>query len=70
MTPATAQEQRYLNYADASRYTGMSEQTLRRMVDAGRVRVYRPTGGRLVLFDVRELDAFVRGNGDTPAEGR
>ena len=60
-TTATETAQRYLTYPTASRNCGMSQQTLRRMVEAGRLRAYRPTGGRKVVFDVRELDALVRG---------
>jgi excisionase family DNA binding protein len=60
---ATATEARYLSYPAAARYCGVSEQTLRRAVDAGRLRVYRPTGGRLVVFDRAELDEFIHGSG-------
>jgi excisionase family DNA binding protein len=71
MSTATAHEQRYMAYPAAARYTGMSEQTLRRAVDAGKLKVYRPTrptGGRLVVFDVRELDAFIRGGPEQAAK--
>ena len=43
MTTATASETRYMNYQAAARYSGMSEMTLRRLVEADRLRVYRPT---------------------------
>jgi excisionase family DNA binding protein len=65
---ATASETRYLNYPAASRYCGISEQTLRRLVEAGRLKVYRPTGGRLVVFDRAELDEFIHDSGESEAE--
>ena len=52
--------QRYMSYADASRYSGMSEQTLRRLVEAGRLKVYRPTGSRKVVFDRLQLDELIQ----------
>ena len=60
--------QRYLSYADAARYSGMSEQTLRRLVEAGRLRAYRPTGQRKVVFDRVELDALIQGSMDQSSE--
>jgi excisionase family DNA binding protein len=61
MATATANESRYLNFPMASRYTNMSVMTLRRLVNAGHLRTYRPTGGRLVLIDRAELDALIHG---------
>jgi excisionase family DNA binding protein len=57
---ATANEARYMNYPQASRYSGLSEMTLRRLVHAGHLKVYKPTGARLTVFDRIELDEFVR----------
>jgi excisionase family DNA binding protein len=61
MSPATANEKRYMNFPAAARYTGMSEMTLRRLVNAGHLRTYKPTGSRLTVFDKIELDLFVHG---------
>ena len=57
---ATETERRFLSYSEASEYCGVSAQTLRRAVDDGRLRAYRPAG-RTVLFAVRDLDRFIRG---------
>jgi excisionase family DNA binding protein len=57
-----ADEQRYLSgYPAAARYTGLSETTLRRLVDAEKLHVYRPTE-RKILFDRVELDALIQGS--------
>jgi excisionase family DNA binding protein len=68
MSPAvaTASEARYLNYPSAARYAGMSEQTLRRLVAARRLKVYRPTGARLTVFDRAELDDYIHGAKSCP----
>ena len=68
MTTAMNTEQRYMPYREAARYTGMSEMTLRRQVEAGRLKVFRPTAGRLVVFDRDDLDRFVRGSNADAAE--
>lgn len=60
-------EQRYIGgYPAASRYTAMSTQTLRRLVQDGALRAYKPTGssGRKIVFDRVELDALIRGNSE------
>jgi excisionase family DNA binding protein len=64
MTTATDQavEARWFSYAEAARYTGLSAQTLRRLVDAGRLRVARPAP-RVVRFDLRDLDALMTAAG-------
>ncbi|MHB1422798.1 MAG: hypothetical protein ACYC3I_06310 [Gemmataceae bacterium] len=35
--------------------------TLRRLVLDGRLNIYRPTGGRKVVFDRFEIDELIRG---------
>jgi hypothetical protein len=50
---------RYGSIVAASRYSGLSATTLRRLVAAGRLTCYRPTESR-VLIDLLELDALVR----------
>lgn len=59
--------QRYLTYQTAAAYIGISVATLRRMVDAGKVRTY-PLGERLVRFDRLELDQYVRGSVSSSTE--
>ena len=51
---------RYVSWAEAERYTGLSQETLRRMARRSQIRVYRPTPRR-ALLDLAELDAAVRG---------
>ena len=65
MSTAINTEQRYMSYRTASTYTGKSEMWLRRRVEAGELRVYRPGGGRTVVFDRLELDAFIHGSSET-----
>jgi excisionase family DNA binding protein len=50
---------RYMGYREASAYSSLSVGTLRRLVESGRLRVYRPTGARKILFDKVELDQLV-----------
>jgi excisionase family DNA binding protein len=66
-SPAMADTaQRFMSYTQTSYYSGMSKQTLRRLVDAGQLKVYRPTGARLIVFDKIELDAFIHGSAAHP----
>jgi excisionase family DNA binding protein len=62
-TAAAPTEVRFMGYKAAAIYCGMSEMTLRRLVEAGKLKTYRPTGGRLVVFDRAELDALIHGSG-------
>ena len=50
--------QRWLNYADAAKYCGLSPSTLRRLVEARKLQVYRPSE-RKVLLDRVELDSLI-----------
>jgi excisionase family DNA binding protein len=67
---STATEQRYLDYPAAARYSGMSEATLRRLVDSGRLKAYRPTGQRKVVFDRAELDEFIHSTNQLSEHGQ
>jgi excisionase family DNA binding protein len=59
---ATATDlRRYMPYAEMAVYSGVSHMTLRRWVEAGRLRAYRPEGTRRVLLDRLEVDALIRG---------
>ena len=60
MNPTTGSEDRhgYLSLVEAARYTTLSVGTIRRLVREQKLRVYRPSGRR-VLIDRAELDAFV-----------
>jgi excisionase family DNA binding protein len=52
-------ERRWLSYEQAALYTGLSEESLRKLVVGKRLTLHRPTGGRRVLFDVRQLDSLL-----------
>ena len=48
----------FLGFPDAATYVGVSVGSLRRLVQAGRLRIYRPTPKRSVLSRT-DLDAFM-----------
>lgn len=54
-TAAVDIERRYLTYSEASRYSGLSTATLRRMVESEQLRICK-VGERLLRFDRRDLD--------------
>jgi len=61
---------KWLTIQDASKYCGLSSDSIRRLIDAGDLRAYRPVGGR-VLVDRAELDEFIIGTaGCRPRRGR
>lgn len=64
---APTTETRWLGYAAASEYAGLSEDTLRRLIGVGRLHAYRPAGGRRVLIDRAELDSYIRSCAEGPA---
>jgi excisionase family DNA binding protein len=51
---------RYLRVVPAARYAGVSADTIRRWIEIGRLRAYRP-GGVIVLVEVAELDRLLQG---------
>ena len=54
-----------LTLAQASAIVNLSQRTLRRAIDAGRLRAH--TLGRRVRIDVAELERWVKENGAAPA---
>jgi excisionase family DNA binding protein len=54
-------DKRFFDYAAASQYTSMSQQTLRRFVNAGKLTPHRPSGYK-VLFTREQLDELVLGS--------
>jgi excisionase family DNA binding protein len=54
---ALASGRRYLSYAEAARYTGLSRWTLSRAHERGNLPVARV--GRAVRFDTEDLDRFM-----------
>ena len=50
--------QRFLGVDDAAVYTGLSAESIRRALSAGKLMAHRPVRGR-VLLDIRELESWV-----------
>jgi excisionase family DNA binding protein len=59
-TATQAPPRRWVTLAWASEYTTFSPNHLRRFVQDGRLRAYRP-GGRRLVFDIADLDALITG---------
>jgi excisionase family DNA binding protein len=49
---------RFISLADAEPYCGLSTETLRRLIRAGRLRAYKPVAGR-VLLDRLQLEEVI-----------
>ncbi len=60
---------RYLTIKSAARYADLSEESVRRMISAGKLTAYRPVRGR-VLIDRQEFDAAIRASVTKPRSGR
>jgi excisionase family DNA binding protein len=60
---------RFRSVAGAASYTGLSTESIRRLIAAGKLVAYRPVRGRIVV-DLRQLDALVLGSTSTPRTGR
>jgi excisionase family DNA binding protein len=56
-------EPRYVSFRDGARYSGLSEQTLQRLVNRGLLTPHRV--GRRVLLDVRQLDDLLQESAET-----
>jgi excisionase family DNA binding protein len=63
LNAATSDEARFLTLQQAAAFSGLSEMSLRRLVAAGRLTVYRPLR-RKALLDRRQLEALIRGSAD------
>ena len=59
----------FLTIAAAEKYTGISEESIRRLISAGKLQALRPVRGRIVLDRVA-LDSFVLGCNARPRTGR
>lgn len=51
-------EKRYYRSNEAAEYLGVNEKTIRKWARENRIQYSRP-GGKILLFDKRDLDAFV-----------
>ncbi|MBN2475659.1 MAG: excisionase family DNA-binding protein [Pirellulales bacterium] len=69
LSRAAAPPQRYLTVAGAAAYTGLSPDSIRALIEQGRLTALRPVRGR-ILVDRDEVDAVVRSATGRPARGR
>ena len=60
---------RWLTIANAAVYSGLSEDSIRRLISSGKIAGHRPVKGR-VLIDRGELDSFISAATTTPRQGR
>jgi excisionase family DNA binding protein len=56
-----ASTKRFFRLAEAADYSGLSQQTLRRMIERAEIKGHRPTGSRPILVDRLELDRVITG---------
>lgn len=61
--------QRFFGVADAAGLTGLSEESIRRLLSAGKLTPLRPLRGK-ILIDRRELENLVLTSTKTPRTGR
>ena len=61
--------QRFLTVRSAASYADLSEDSIRRLIESGRLSVYRPVKGRL-LVDRLELDNLILASTGHPRNGR
>jgi hypothetical protein len=60
---------RFLNVDEAARHTGISVESVRRMLDSGKLTPLRPVKGRIVI-DRGQLDSVVLNSDARPRTGR
>ena len=60
---------RWLTVANAAVYADLSQDTIRRLLDSGKLTPHRPVKGR-ILVDRQELDAHIQSSTATPRKGR
>lgn len=65
----TTPSQRFFGVADAAKYAGLSEDSVRSLISAGKLTGLRPVGGR-VLIDKQELDSLILTSTKRPPRGR
>ena len=51
-------QQRFLNIVQASKYSGLSQKSIRRMIDAGKLKAHKPN--KRVLIDRLALDSMIQ----------
>ena len=60
---------RFFGVKTAASYAGLSEDSIRRMIERGDLAAYRPVRGK-VLLDRHQLDAVILGSTRRPRRGR
>jgi excisionase family DNA binding protein len=60
---------RFATLQEASRYSGVSERTIRRWLERQLLKPYRPGGLNRTLVDLRALDEVILGSGPEADEG-
>ena len=60
---------RWLSVADASDYCGLSQESVRRLLSAGKLTGHRPVRGK-ILIDRLQLDAVIAASSSQPRTGR
>lgn len=69
LTEAPRLTPEWLGVSDAAIYSGLSEETLRKLGASGKIVLRRPVRGR-VLINRRELDNYIRSSTAQPRTGR
>lgn len=64
-----AGERRFFSVADAAVYASLSEESIRRLLSAGKLTALRPVKGKISI-DRQELDAFILSSTARPRIGR
>ncbi len=55
---------RFLSVRDSASYSGLSRETIRRMLQSGKLTPYRPVPGRIVV-DRQQLDSVILASAET-----
>ena len=55
---------RWFTLSQAAAYTGLSDETLRRLTKGGKLTPYRPMGLRPVLYDREQLDGLIQASAE------
>ena len=64
-TPNAAPDRRWLTVASAAKHSDLSDKSIRRMINSGRLTAHKPNGR--ILIDKRQLDAVISGAADRRA---
>jgi hypothetical protein len=62
-------QQRFLTIEDAAIRSGLSQESIRRLLSSGKLTPLRPVRGRIVI-DVNQLDSLILSSDSRPRKGR